>query len=132
MREWSKYKLIPYGIDPDPERLEGVAEILPEFANNFAPLGITQLGKLASYNLPSQFDLVYWNVWDNFDPLVHKGYIEQAFNVVKPNGRLILGFYCADTLENDKKIAWFKKYYSTPKGHKDTSPETQSIIWYDL
>ncbi len=132
LMEWSKHKLIPYGIDPDQERLAGVAEVLPEFKDNFAALEILQLEQLPSHGLPAQFDLVFWNVWDDFDPLIHKNFIEQAFNVVKPNGRLILGFYCEDTQENQRKISWFKQHYPNLKGHKDNSPSTQSIIWYNL
>jgi 2-polyprenyl-3-methyl-5-hydroxy-6-metoxy-1,4-benzoquinol methylase len=67
LMEWSKYDLIPYGVDPSQERLAGVDEVLHDFKNNFAPLAITELEQLSSHGLPAQFDMVYWNIWDDFD-----------------------------------------------------------------
>lgn len=130
--EWSQHKLIPYGIDPNQERLDGVAEVLPECKNNFAPLRITQLEQLENHGLPEQFDLVFWNVWDDFDPQIHQHSVAYTFNVVKPGGRLILGFYHENSQGNDRKIAWFKEYNPNTKGFKDNLPNTQCMIWYDL
>ena len=130
--EWSKHDLTPYGVDPSQERLAGVKGILPKFENNFAALAITELEQLSSLSLPSQFDIVYWNIWDNFDFIKQQTYVTRAFSAVKPNGRLILGFYHANSSANEEKIVWFKEHYPTIAGRKDNLPHVQMMIWYDL
>jgi hypothetical protein len=77
--EWSNHQLTPYGVDPSKERLAGVTEVLPELKNNFALLKVTELEHLSSHGLPSQFDIVFWDVWANFDLLEQSTFCSFCF-----------------------------------------------------
>jgi len=99
-KHWSKFTLIPYGIEKDSSVYK--AEILfPDYfsKNHFVQIDIFDYAESPGTEcptLPPTFDFVYWNVWSNgFDLDNEKDFkfVEFCMKLVNPNGRLILGFY---------------------------------------
>jgi hypothetical protein len=134
LMEWSSFDLIPYGIDNNSEALTGIAELLPGCEHHFANLSILDLEQLSTKGLPSQYDFIYWNVWDNLDfsQSWHQGYVESVFKICQANTRLILGFYAVEPKVNKNKISWFNEHYPNIAGRKDNLPHEQVMIWYDF
>lgn len=91
--DWSPHPLIPYGIDPDQERLDQARALLPQYAQSFASIGLGLTSQLSALGLPNQFDFVYWNIWDDLDFSQDwaQRYLDKALNATRK--RLILGFY---------------------------------------
>ena len=127
LKEWTKENLILYGIDSDLEHIKDCKVLFPEYKNNFLHLPLNEIystGQLipfglchwplikhieifSNYCFPTNFDYIYWNVWDNWvfdtvDSITPVGWLKQTR--LSPNGRLILGFYCKEKSENMKKI----------------------------
>lgn len=68
--EWSGHKLIPYGIDVNPEYIDQAKELFPTYKKNFKVVNFHT--KLPEVNISRQlwlfkkFDFLIWNVWDNY------------------------------------------------------------------
>ncbi|MGC8571741.1 MAG: class I SAM-dependent methyltransferase [Candidatus Micrarchaeia archaeon] len=95
LQEWSKYKLIPYGIDIDLKFIEQIKELFPNDFKNFIKLDVHNINDLQKYSLPDKYDFIYWNIWDNWNLDIdeQQEVVAEVKDHVNPDGRLILGFY---------------------------------------
>lgn len=91
LKEWSSYKLEPYGIDSDSSLIKQAKEIFHLQSTNFI---VKDISEFKGDGLPTQYDFVYWNVWDDieFNQKQIK-VLNLLFLLVAQEGRLILGFY---------------------------------------
>ncbi|MDE2887299.1 MAG: hypothetical protein OXR72_03735 [Gemmatimonadota bacterium] len=107
LQEWSDHALTPFGIDSSAGRARDVDRFFPVQCDHFARLPVERLSEIGSHGLPEKYDFIYWAVWDNygFDRQHRIDLLQRAYDGVKDDGRLILGFYDRepDTIEN--KIA---------------------------
>jgi hypothetical protein len=98
LAEWSAWPIVPYGTDDDAQAIAGCTELFPEQRHHFVVAGIHDLDRLGELGLPTGFDLVYWNLWDEID-LHHPEYgeyPEYVWGTVNVEGRLAVGFYGPD------------------------------------
>lgn len=105
LQEWSKHKLIPYGIDRDLRLINQAKDLFPLYRDNFYVMDVRQLEDLAKFRFPAMFDFIYWNVWNNwefFEPSEIK-VLKKILKAVSDKGRLILGFYDGGKEEIIKK-----------------------------
>ncbi|MGC8687982.1 MAG: class I SAM-dependent methyltransferase [Candidatus Micrarchaeia archaeon] len=95
LQEWSKYKLIPYGIDIEIKFADQIKELFPNNFSNFIKLDVRDIDKISSFSLPDKYDFVYWHVWDewNMSTDEQQNAVADAQEHVMDGGRLILGFY---------------------------------------
>src|SRR3990172_6019975 len=101
---------------------------------NFAVLSIENLDKLVSAGLPDKYDLIYWNVWDNwdFDSDRHLEILKDVMSHVRPGGRLILGLYYTESQYNLEKVNQLKSHGFPPDGMTKNSPDKWEIMcWFD-
>lgn len=128
--DWSPHPLVPYGIDPDPQRLDAARGLLPEYASHLAPIGLGELRRLSDYALPTRFDFVYWNVWDDleFEQPWAQRYLDEALGATA--SRLILGFYGPSLEAIEKKLAWLRKKLGEPAGRTENLPATVVVVWW--
>jgi hypothetical protein len=108
---WSKYQIMPYGVDIDASSLEMARALLPEYTNHFAPCSLENLPRRVNLGLPELFDYVYWNVWDglDFNEPLYQNYAENAFKAAQ--GRVILGFYDSDHEFVNRQLEWLVKRF---------------------
>ena len=104
---WSNHELTPFGFDASAGRIRDTARFFPSKDKRFARLPVERLAEMDSQGLPRAYDFVYWAVWDNyrFDRPDRIDLLKRAYEIVRDDGRLILGFYDRkpETIEN--KIA---------------------------
>lgn len=103
LEDWSDHELEPFGVDTDPQAIRAAQEIFPDAKDHF----VLSKDEEAGSKLPSEFDLIYWNVWDDsdFDQEGIKDILDHSVKMsVEKGGRLILGFYHPDAAENERKI----------------------------
>jgi SAM-dependent methyltransferase len=133
LQEWSKYQIVPYGIDADKELLAMCTRLFSESPHHFAHLSISDLGRLPEAGLPASYDFVYWNVWDDFDfsETWQEEVVESVFRMVAASGRLILGFYDKETAAINSKHAWLRENFAPPSGRKSNWPRGEVIAWWD-
>ncbi|MGC8648659.1 MAG: class I SAM-dependent methyltransferase [Candidatus Micrarchaeia archaeon] len=95
LQEWSKYKLIPYGIDIEIKFADQIKELFPNNFSNFIKLDVRDIDKISSFSLPDKYDFVYWHVWDewNMSTDEQQNAVADAQEHIMDGGRLILGFY---------------------------------------
>ena len=107
LQEWSEYPITPFGIDSSAGRAGDVARFFPSQRDHFARLPVERMGEIDAHGLPAKYDFIYWAVWDNygFDRQDRVDLLQRAFESVKDDGRLILGFYDRDPETIDNKIA---------------------------
>ncbi|MDE3260257.1 MAG: methyltransferase domain-containing protein [Gemmatimonadota bacterium] len=105
--EWSDHALTPFGIDSSADRARDVARFFPSQGDHFARLPAERLGEIDAQGLPGKYDFVYWAVWDNFafDRQDRIDLLRRAYDSVKDDGRLILGFYDREPKTIENKIA---------------------------
>jgi SAM-dependent methyltransferase len=105
---WSKHQITPYGIDVDENSIQAARDLLPEYASHFAELSLESLDECSKFGLPTLFDVVYWNVWDNFDLRKPNSevYAKNVFGAARAGGRVILGFYNTDLEVVQKQLEW--------------------------
>ncbi len=61
-QEWSKYKLDPYGIDPNNQRIKEAKEVIyPNLPDHFL-----SNEENPTQGFPKSFNIIYWNIWDNW------------------------------------------------------------------
>ena len=102
---WSKYSLIPYGIEVDPS-VWRARLLFPEYESNFCQIGLDKyLQSNDRCGFPLSFDFVYWNVWTNFDLTDARNIdtLHEVIALVKPSGRLVMGLY--DSWDSNKTKA---------------------------
>lgn len=107
LKEWSDHALTPFGIDSSAGRARDIARFFPSQGDHFARLPAEGLGEIDAQGLPGEFDFIYWAVWDNyaFDRQDRIDLLRRAYDSVKDDGRLILGFYDRDPGTIENKIA---------------------------
>lgn len=107
LEQWSDHELEPFGVDVDDRSIKAFKELFPDKEANFALLS----DESAKDDFPSEFDLVYWNVWDDsdFDQENAKNILKKAQELTSAGGRIILGFYHPDRAENERKIQQLEK-----------------------
>jgi SAM-dependent methyltransferase len=106
LQEWSNHKLVPYGIDTDKELIEQAKRLFPENKDNFAKISIEDISKIDRFGLPKKFDIIYWNVWDNWDfnNANELNSVKELSKHVKTGGRLIMGFYNKEKSNNLNRV----------------------------
>ena len=102
LESWSGKKLEKYGIDTNGDLIIQGKKLFPELEKRLKITGLESFRWLEEFDLPSKYDFIYWNVWDNFifneDKL---NGLEELINLrLKENGKLILGFYHQDKNHN--------------------------------
>lgn len=107
LQEWSDHALAPFGIDSSAGRARDVARFFPSQPDHFARLPAERLGEIDAHGLPGEYDFIYWAVWDNFafDRQDRIDLLRRAYEKVKDDGRLILGFYDREPKTIENKIA---------------------------
>ncbi len=105
LQEWSEYTLTPYGIDVNDEYLEGAKKLFTEYGKNFELVSFRDF-IAGNHHLLEVYDFIYWNVWDNwqFDESEKYQQVSDLLEMVKPDGRLIMGFYDAEKDSNFNRI----------------------------
>ena len=95
LTEWSTHELTPFGIDASAGRAKEIDRFFPSQRDHFARLPVERLGEIDSQGLPEEYDFIYWAVWDNyrFDRQDRIDLLKRAYENVRDDGRLILGFY---------------------------------------
>ena len=141
-QEWLPFDIIPYGIDNNSKLIEQARKIFPRDSKNFLLADFWKIsGDLSGFldrnNVEESFDFIYWAVWDNilFRNQKEITTLKNLYNIIKPNGRLILGFYkpgsMPDNSDNKKKIPLLiKKLEIDPSETMENSHEN-IIIWFD-
>lgn len=131
--EWSRFQLVPYGIDADQRCVEGCHQLFPECPHHFAHLSISNLQRLTETGLPPFYDFVYWNVWDDFDfsEQWQQGIIESVFRTVAASGRLVLGFYDEEPAAINSKIDWLGQNFAPISGRVTNVPRHEAICWWE-
>ncbi len=134
LQEWQSHELIPYGIDTNPNFIEQAKTIVfPDFENNFSVLSSENISQLSELGLPNSYNLIYWNVWDNWD----FGTTDRIdnFNEVKsllsPSGMLILGFYMVNKHNNLSKIEQLRSKGINPGGVLANTQNPEIVCWFD-
>ncbi len=107
LQEWSDHALTPFGIDSSAGRARDIARFFPSQGDHFARLPAERLGEIDAQGLPGKYDFIYWAVWDNyaFDCQDRIDLLTHAYDSVKDDGRLILGFYDREPEIIENKIA---------------------------
>lgn len=142
LQEWSDKNLIPYGIDTYPDRLKLARKMFPEQSSNFQVTSWRDLIKatpeqLQQVGFPTQFDMIYWNVWDNFDLDTEEGrlILGRLPEMVVDGGRVILGFYNHDKAESVKRAEELKilaeKLGFNVTGVMENPNGSQVMTWID-
>lgn len=113
LQEWSKYELIPYGIDTNPLLIRKAKGLFPKSRGNFVTLSANYVTKksLLENHLPDKYDFVHFGVWDNWEFRNKKeiGLIHRLLKHVAKNGRLILRFDDPVSTKNLKRVQILKK-----------------------
>lgn len=135
LQEWSEYKLTPYGIDTDAILIHEAKKLFPEYENNFIALPLEEIFELEKYGLPKKYNLIYWNVWDNwqFSRQEEIEDLKLLFDSLDGKGRLILGFYDAQKENNLKRIENLKANGFTPNSilENPVPGKPEIICWFD-
>jgi SAM-dependent methyltransferase len=132
LETWSGKKLDMYGIDTNGELIIQGKRLFPELEKNLKIAGLESFRWLEEFDLPSQYDFIFWNVWDNFifDEYKLKTLKELIDLRLKENGKLILGFYHKDkshNLEEANKIKSKFRHTEIVENQKDGN-EVLAII----
>lgn len=107
--------------------------MFPKLEHHFTNLPLHRLAQSRAVGLPEQFDFVYWCVWDDFDfsDKQFDGWLEQAYNAVKKDGRLILGFYDGNLDAIGKKVDWLSKNFRRVENRLDNKTKEEVFVWFD-
>ncbi len=101
LQAWSPHTIEPWGIDVDDDALDKAKALFPQERNHF----MTPQEFVEGEDAEKKFNVVYWNVWGNFD-FDEKGLnlFHKLIEITDTGGKTALGFY--DTKEkNLAKIA---------------------------
>lgn len=124
LEEWADKKIDPYGIDTDPAMIEQAKALYPDKPDHFA-----DATQAPPEGFPKSFDMIYWNVWDNFDMASEEGKEMLARNLthVKPGGKMILGFYAPDKKQNLAQIDLLRQLGYEPKNIREAGGEQNEV-----
>lgn len=100
LQEWSEFEIDPYGIDSDKQLIEQSHVLFPGKQKHFAYAGIEDLAKIDKLGLPHRFDVILWNIWDDWieqgvTPEI-KHHIDTVLITTKNDGRLVIASYHDD------------------------------------
>lgn len=131
LQQWASSQLDFYGIDDKSFLIEQAQELFPNLKNNFK---ITSVRNFPYEGLPTGFDFIFWNIWDDWDLLQNNN--QDLFNkileMVNPSGRLILVFYNQNKEFNIQKIEKLKQYKINYTGVLENGENMSEIaVWYD-
>jgi SAM-dependent methyltransferase len=87
LQEWSGKDLVPYGIDVSELHLLQARKLFAAQRQNFALASIEEIDSLEKHGLPVQYDFVYCTI------VLYPETFKQALSLVRPGGKLIVGFY---------------------------------------
>ena len=136
LQEWSHHKLVPYGIDIDGRLIEQAKRLFPGIKDNFAKIGLEDISEIDRFGLPKKFDLIYWNVWDDweFNNTNELNAAKEILKHVETGGRLILGFYHKNKSNNLNRVKKLKQAgFKIDKVIINTIPkQNQVVCWIDV
>ena len=131
LQEWSPSKINVYGMDIDPKAVKDGQQLFPSIQNHFTTP--EELNNNPEY--PREFDMVYWNVWDDWDfKDPHRGQedlLKKLLKATNKGARLIPGFYNtreanSKTIEQLQKLGYkFSGILENPSGGQEM------IAWMD-
>lgn len=123
LQTWSRYSLVPYGIDPNVGDIVQAKSLFPEYTSHFLPISLESFLTKHPAEFPELFDFIYWAVWVNFT--VTADIIDLLLERIAPNGRLIFGFY-PDSSEEPSDI---RNNISVIEGSGYTSTILQNSLY---
>ena len=105
LQSWSGLTLLPYGIDVDAAGVAAARVLFPECHRNFAIGSVRDLACLDVPDIPSKFQTIYWNVWDNWslDTDAELHVVATLIERLNIEGRLIFGFYDPNVRTNEMR-----------------------------
>jgi SAM-dependent methyltransferase len=112
---WSKQKLLPYGIDIVEENIIKAKDLFGIHQDNFVATSLGNLLKEYPRSLPNQFDYIYWAYWSNLGE-IKKESVDILLSHLKPDGKLIIGFYPEDSKDPSDIIGNIPKLISYEYG----------------
>lgn len=130
LQEWSNHDIVPYGVDFRPEYISDAKNIFPMHTNNFKT-DLIKSGSTLPQNFPEKFDFIYWATWLNLDSNKYQYFIKSLKNLVKPRGRLIIGFYDWNNEKTYGRIDRLKKLGIEFDGIIENPLNTEFLIWID-
>jgi hypothetical protein len=130
LQEWSDKKLEPYGIEPDENLLTKSRKLFPGEEDHFVALKIHELNKLAAQGMPESYDVVFWNVWDNWDFKSEEQLkaLDMVQDIVASGGRLILGFYDENSVAQ-KRISKLRQQGLSISGTSENKQGHGIVAW---
>ncbi|MDE1824879.1 MAG: methyltransferase domain-containing protein [Candidatus Micrarchaeota archaeon] len=131
LEEWCRYRLIPYGIDVNPERIQTAKALFPGHISNFAVMRASDVEGIEAAGFPARFDFVYFNVLDDWalDKKEETDTITKLLRLVLPNGRLVLGFYGIDAAASEAKIKRLEDLGFDLTGSVHNPSGSQIAVW---
>ena len=95
LQEWCSVELVPYGFDPDEDRLSEVCEIFPNCAGNFVKCDVDEFLENPPDHWPRTFHFIYCSLWGRgrFKSEEAKARIAGLWGRTSRGGRLVLGLY---------------------------------------
>ena len=128
-QEWSSHKLEVYGIDIDKSAIEKAKQLFPSKENHF----IKPEELKNNPEFPNSFDVIYWNVWNNytFEEKGQEKLLKRLLEATNDDGRLILGFY--NEKEENKKIIQRIEHlgYKFSGIQENPNGGNEIIAWFD-
>ena len=124
-QRWSEHDIEPFGYDTDKKRISAARELFPQQSMQFATKG-----KLES--LPASFDIVFWNLWDNWHFLGpdREKRLGLFRNLLERSGHLILGLYDKDPKERQRKLKELAGLGYEPLGTRDSATGHETFAWF--
>lgn len=125
LQEWSEFSIIPYGIDINEDFLSQVQDVFPSSQDNFANINSKDMYLVKEKGLPLAYDYIFFsNIWNNVGEDTKSIEVLRSLqSFVKPNGKLLVGFYHQDKNINSthmnilKKLGFeFNKIVENPTG----------------
>lgn len=146
IQEWSRHKLIPYGVDIIPEFIKAAQQLFPDNKDSFAVLDVKEIDKIPSVGLPVKYDYVFWNYlgpsYFEVNNIDIKRIVKFIINMAEK--RAVFGFYAPNKYrfgeigwqeERDqltKRVENFKKLgYKTNGELYNPTNYNQAIVWVD-
>lgn len=127
LQEWSRYEVVPYGVDIDHERLNEARMLFTGMSGHF-------YHPETPAQVPPTFDHVYWAVGDNIDFSEHcnREWLAAVERLVTPGGRLILGFY--DTrARNETRVQELTEWgWHAGEVIRNDFPGEEIVCWVDV
>lgn len=129
LKEWSGRTLEPYGYDTNSRAVRSARRLFPGEERHFA----SSTKEAAEF--PSRFEVVYWNIWDNWtfsglDAKPQVARFEELLKKAGPDGFLIVGFYDETREAQEAKLRALEKAGHTPLGRRVSEGSNESFAWF--